>query len=58
MLWTYVINDLNGDEIIGTFYEKKLQKIKVELDLSNYATKTDLKKATGVDTSSFVKNLI
>ena len=25
--WTYVINDLNGEEIIGTFYEKKLQKI-------------------------------
>ena len=24
--WTYVINDLNGDEIIGTFYEKELQK--------------------------------
>ena len=23
--WTYVINDLNGEEIIGTFYEKKLQ---------------------------------
>ena len=23
--WTYVINDLNGDEIIGTFSEKKLQ---------------------------------
>ena len=21
--WTYFINDLNGDEIIGTFYEKK-----------------------------------
>ena len=20
--WTYVISDLNGDEIIGTFYEK------------------------------------
>ena len=20
--WTYVINDLNGTEIIGTFYEK------------------------------------
>ena len=20
--WTYVINDLNGEEIIGTFYEK------------------------------------
>ena len=25
--WTYVINDLNGEKIIGTFYEKELQKI-------------------------------
>ena len=25
-LWTYVINDFNGEEIIGTFYEKELQK--------------------------------
>ena len=24
--WTYVINDLNGEEIIGKFYEKELQK--------------------------------
>ena len=24
--WTYVINDLNGEEIIGTFYEKELRK--------------------------------
>ena len=24
--WTYVINDLNGDEIVGTFFEKELQK--------------------------------
>ena len=24
--WTYVINDLNGEEIIGRFYEKDLQK--------------------------------
>ena len=23
--WTYVINDLNGEEIISTFYEKELQ---------------------------------
>ena len=23
--WTYVINDLNGKEIISTFYEKELQ---------------------------------
>ena len=31
---------------------KSLGKAKVELDLSNYATKTDLKNATGTDTSS------
>ena len=24
--WTHVINDLNGEEIIGTFYENELQK--------------------------------
>ena len=24
--WTYVINDLNGEEIIRSFYEKELQK--------------------------------
>ena len=24
--WTYVINNLNGEEIIDTFYEKELQK--------------------------------
>ena len=23
--WTYVINDLTGEEIIGTFYEKEQQ---------------------------------
>ena len=32
-------------------------KVKVELDLSNYATKADLKNATGIDTSSFPKNV-
>ena len=24
--WTYIINDLNGEEIVGSFYEKELQK--------------------------------
>ena len=24
--WTYIINDFNGEEIIGTFYGKELQK--------------------------------
>ena len=28
--WTYVINDLNSEEIIGTFYEKELQKTNQE----------------------------
>ena len=28
--WTYFINDLNGEEIIGTFYEKELQKTSQE----------------------------
>ena len=26
VLWTYVISDLNGEEITGSFYEKELQK--------------------------------
>ena len=26
-LWTYIISDLNGEEIVGTFYKKELQKI-------------------------------
>ena len=24
--WTYVLNDLNGEEIIGTFYKNELKK--------------------------------
>ena len=104
--WTYVISNLNGEEIVRGFYEKELQttnqkefrieklikrkenkmsngkditthsiaglikrshkmsqyfppytrsgrNIKVELDLGNYATKTDLKYVTHVDVSSF-----
>ena len=113
---TYVISDLNGEEIAGTFYEKELQKtsqkefriekvirrkgdklhvkwkgydnrfnswidkkrssykqrikmshyfpkafknfggnVNVKIDLSNYATKTDLKNVTYVDTLSFAR---
>ena len=107
--WTYVINNLNNEEIIGSFYEKELQKTnqkefrivrilkrkgcklyvkwkgyenscnswinkkycirmseyfpkpsnhkenrKVEIDLSNYATKADINNITHVDTSNFV----
>ena len=28
--WTYVINDLTGEEIVGTLYEKELQKTNQE----------------------------
>ena len=26
MPWTYILSDLNGEEIVGTFYKKELQK--------------------------------
>ena len=32
-------------------------KVKVELDLSNYATESNFKNATGVDTSKFAKKV-
>ena len=64
--YKYNLKDLNYEEIIGSFYDRELQKTKlkcnykmssqyyppykssrnnnkVELDLNNYATKTDLK---------------
>ena len=31
--WTYAINDLNGEEIIGTFYGKELQKRQIKKNL-------------------------
>ena len=31
------------------------ERVKVQLNLSNYATKADLKNATGVDTLKFAK---
>ena len=44
---TLVIALEYGEPIVGSFYEK-------EVDLSNYATKSDLNNVTHVDTSSFV----
>ena len=32
-------------------------RVKVELDLSNYAAKADFKNATGIDSSSFAKKV-
>ena len=28
--WTYFISDLNGEKLVGTFYEKELQKTNQE----------------------------
>ena len=33
------------------------KRVKVELDVSNYVTKVDLKNATGVNTSKFTKKI-
>ena len=30
VLWTYVISDLNGEPITGSFYEKEFQKTSLE----------------------------
>ena len=112
VLWKYVTSDLEGEEIVETFYIKQLQntnqkdfrvekvikrkgdklyvkwkgydssfnswidksdipdmnkyfpgpkfsggRVKVELNLSNYATKADLANATDVDKSKFAKKV-
>ena len=45
--------------MIKYFPEPKssIGRVKVELDLSNYAKKADLKNATGVDTSKFARKV-
>ena len=44
-------------QVSGNFPEPKFSRgrVKVELDLSSYATKVDLKNAAGVETSKFIK---
>ena len=36
MLWTYVISDLNGQKLVGTFYEKEFQKTN-QTELKKYS---------------------
>ena len=38
-----------------SIFQAKIFRSKCELDLPNYATKADLKNATGVDTSDFAE---
>ena len=45
--WTYVVSDLNGEEITGSFYEKELQKtsqekFRIEKVLNSWIDKKDL----------------
>ena len=45
---------------MGEYFSKPRslgENVKVELYLSNYVTKTDLKNVTGVVTSKFAKNV-
>ena len=47
--WTYVISNLNEEEIIGTFYEKELQKtnqneFRVEKEIQGKDDKTYVKR--------------
>ena len=45
---------------MGEFFQKPKSlgtTVKIELDLSNYATKTDLKSARDIDTSDFAKKI-
>ena len=68
MPYTYNLKDLNDEETILVYrtiivdnykmsyhapYKSSSNNVKVELDLTNYATKTDLKSITHVDVSSF-----
>ena len=40
--WTYGISDLYGEEIVGTFYEKELQKTnQTELRIEKVARRKD-----------------
>ena len=57
--WTYVIDDVNGEEITRTFYEKELQKI----DQQEFRIEKVLKKkvinymSNGKDLTGLIKRL-
>ena len=51
--WTYVINDFNGEESIGTFYEKELKK-----QISKYLGWKKLLKEKEINCLSSGKDMI
>ena len=43
--WTYVIEEVDGEEIVGTFYEKELQKVNQALEFRiEFRTEKVIKK--------------
>ena len=44
--WTYVISDLNGEGIVGSFYEKELQKTNQIASLKTEVDRLDIDKLT------------
>ena len=52
MLDYYKEYSIRISQYFSKSYERFGENIKVELDLSSYATKVDLKGATGIDTSA------
>ena len=41
--WTYVISDLNGEGIVGSFYEKELQETdEKKIELQNYLKENEI----------------
>ena len=42
--WTYIISELNGEEIAGKFYEKELQKKKKKKKLFRVETNSSKDK--------------
>ena len=48
---------LNRMSYFAELHTFSKNRIEVELDLSNYATKSDLKNAAGVDTLDFAKKI-
>ena len=52
--WAYVINDLNGHEIIGTLYEKELQKTNQQ----EFRIEKVIKKKKGDNYMSYGKVMI
>ena len=56
-IWKYFRKGLLSKGHLHKPNNHRKSEIKTWLDLSNFATNYDLKKATGVDTSEFVKKV-